>query len=57
MPTRWIRVVPASALADGRKAIRREAGVPEAFPADVLAEAEAPRAPRRLSASVSGSRS
>src|SRR4051794_9844001 len=41
MPTRWIRVVPASALADGLKAIRRDAGVPEAFPADVLAEAQA----------------
>src|SRR4051812_8153136 len=41
MPARWIRVVPASALAEGLKAIRREAGVPEAFPADVLAEAQA----------------
>ena len=41
MPSRWIRVVPASALADGLKALRREAGVPEAFPADVLAEAQA----------------
>ena len=40
MPSRWIRVVPATALADGLDEIRREAGVPEAFPADVLAEAE-----------------
>jgi exoribonuclease R len=41
MPARPIRVVPASALAEGLEAIRREAGVPEAFPPDVLAEAEA----------------
>src|SRR6478735_8182239 len=41
MPARWIRVVPASALAEGLKAIRREAGVPEAFPAEVIAEAAA----------------
>src|SRR3954452_11980471 len=41
MPTRRIRLVPASTLADGLKAIRREAGVPEAFAAAVLAEAEA----------------
>src|SRR5215218_5466607 len=41
MPARWIRVAPPSALAEGLEAIRREAGVPEAFPADVLAEAEA----------------
>lgn len=41
MPTRWIRVIPASALAEGLEALRREAGVPETFPADVLAEAEA----------------
>src|SRR3954471_22943226 len=41
MPTRWIRVAPASALAEGLEAIRRDAGVPELFPADVLAEAQA----------------
>src|SRR3954469_6366145 len=41
MPTRWIRVAPASALAEGLEAIRHEAGVPERFPADVLAEAQA----------------
>ena len=40
MPARWIRVVPASALAEGLKAIRREAAVPEAFPSAALAEAE-----------------
>src|SRR3954468_3767134 len=45
MPSRRIRLVPASALAEGLKAIRREAGVPEAFPADVLAEAEAAASP------------
>src|SRR4051812_11227885 len=47
MPARWIRVVPATALEDGLQAIRREAGVPEAFPADVLAEAQAAHAPER----------
>jgi hypothetical protein len=41
VPSRWIRVVPASAPADGLEALRREAGVPEAFLADVLAEAQA----------------
>jgi exoribonuclease R len=41
MPARRLRVVPASVLADGLAAIRREAGVPEAFPPEVLAEAEA----------------
>jgi exoribonuclease R len=41
MPARWIRVAPPSALAEGLDAIRREAGVPEAFAPDVLAEAEA----------------
>jgi exoribonuclease R len=40
MPARWIRVVPASALAEGLQSIRREAGVPEAFPPDALAEAQ-----------------
>src|SRR3954471_14138211 len=41
MPTRWIRVAPVSALAEGLGTIRHEAGVPEHFPADVLAEAQA----------------
>ena len=41
MPARWISVVPATALREGLDAIRREAGVPERFPDDVLAEAEA----------------
>jgi len=41
MPARWIRVVPATALAEGLNAIRREAGVPDAFPPAVLAEAKA----------------
>jgi exoribonuclease R len=39
--TRWLRVVPASALAEGLAAIRAELKVPGAFPAEVLAEAEA----------------
>jgi len=37
---RSIRVVPATALKEGLEAIRRETGVPDGFPADVLAEAE-----------------
>ena len=41
MPARRIRVAPAAALREGFEAIRREAGVPQAFPADVQAEAEA----------------
>src|SRR3954451_10012613 len=41
MPSRWIRVVPAGALRDGFREIRREAGVPEGFARDVRAEAEA----------------
>ena len=41
MPSRWIRVVPASALRAGFRAIRREADVPEQFPPEVQAEAEA----------------
>src|SRR3954453_23914133 len=45
MPSRWIRVVPASALRDGFRAIRGEAGVPDRFAPDVAAEAEA-AAPR-----------
>ena len=40
MLTRWLRVVPASALADGLAAIRAELSVPAAFPDEVLAEAE-----------------
>lgn len=41
MPARRIQVVPAQELREGFAAIRREAGVPETFPADVQAEAEA----------------
>ena len=41
MPARRIRVAPAAALREGFEAIRREAGVPQAFAADVQAEAEA----------------
>jgi exoribonuclease R len=40
MSARRIRVDPAQAMRDGFDAVRREAGVPEAFPADVQAEAE-----------------
>ena len=47
MPPRAISVVPAAALREGLEAIRREAGVPERFPDDVLAEAEAARAEPR----------
>jgi exoribonuclease R len=42
---RRIRVAPAEALREGFEAIRREAGVPEAFPPDVAAEAAAARPP------------
>src|SRR4051794_2214326 len=41
MPARRIRVVPAAAMRDGFEAVRREAGVPDAFPAAVRAEAAA----------------
>jgi exoribonuclease R len=41
MPARWIRVDPAAALRNGFEAIRREAGVPQAFAADAQAEAAA----------------
>ena len=41
VPGLRVRVVPADALAEGVAQIEREAGVPEAFPADVLAEAQA----------------
>ena len=41
MPTRRIRVVPATALREGLDAIHREADVPEDFPPDVHAEAVA----------------
>src|SRR4051812_20053948 len=41
MPARRIRVDPATAMRDGFAAIRREAGVPDVFAADVEAEAVA----------------
>jgi len=41
MPARRIRVVPAAALRDDFEDVRREAGVPDAFPAAAQAEAEA----------------
>src|SRR3954470_17139924 len=41
MPARRIRVSPAAAMRDGFAAIRREAGLPAAFPEAVEAEAEA----------------
>ena len=41
MPARRIRVDPATAMREGFEAVRREAGVPEAFPPEVQAEAEA----------------
>src|SRR3954454_10516846 len=47
MPSRWIRVVPAGALRDGFRAIRREADVPEGFAPDVEAEADAVAAAAR----------
>src|SRR4029450_9513013 len=40
MPNRRIRVDPATELRDGFDAVRREAHVPETFPADVQREAE-----------------
>ena len=39
MPARRIRVAPADVMREGFEAIRREGGVPEAFPAEVQAEA------------------
>src|SRR4051812_27685067 len=48
MPARRIRLLPSTALADGVAAIRREAGVPDAYPA--AAEAEAQVAAGRSSA-------
>jgi exoribonuclease R len=41
MPSRRIRVAPATALQEGLDAIRREADVPADFPPDAHAEAEA----------------
>src|SRR3954452_2376599 len=41
MPRRRLRFTPADAVPAGLEAIRREAGVPDAFPAPVEAEAEA----------------
>jgi exoribonuclease R len=41
VPARRVRVDPVRALRDGFEAIRDEAGVPDAFPPEVLAEAEA----------------
>ena len=41
MPSRRVRVDPATALSEGFDAIRREAGAPEAFGAAAQAEAEA----------------
>ena len=41
MPARRIRVAPADALRRGFDAVRREAGVPEEFPPEVVAEAHA----------------
>jgi len=40
MPNRRIRVDPATEMCEGFDAVRREARVPEAFPADVEREAE-----------------
>lgn len=40
MPARWIRIDPAERMADGLRAIRAEAGVPESFPPDVVRAAE-----------------
>jgi exoribonuclease R len=40
MPARRIRIDPATAMLEGFAAIRREAGVPAGFPAEVEAEAE-----------------
>jgi exoribonuclease R len=41
MPSRRIRVAPASAIREGFEAIRREAEIPAGFPAQVEAEARA----------------
>lgn len=41
MPERPIRIDPAAAMRDGLVAIRHEAGVPDAFPAEAEAEAAA----------------
>ena len=41
MPARRIRVDPATEMREGFEAVRREAKVPEAFPPEVEAEAEA----------------
>jgi exoribonuclease R len=41
VPARRIRVDPVAAIRAGFEAVRREAGVPEGFAPDVLAEAEA----------------
>ena len=43
---RRVSVVPATALREGLDAIRREVGVPERFPDDVVAEAAAARPPQ-----------
>jgi exoribonuclease R len=40
MPARRIRVAPAEVMRDGFEAVRREANVPSAFPAQVEAEAQ-----------------
>jgi exoribonuclease R len=40
MPARRIRVAPAEAMREGFEAVRREARVPPAFPAEVEAEAQ-----------------
>jgi exoribonuclease R len=53
MPRRPIRVARADALHDGFEAIRHEAGVPDAFPADAEARAQAAAAaPREARARV-----
>jgi exoribonuclease R len=49
MPARRISVTPAEVMREGFEAVRREAGVPEAFGADVEAEA------RRAAAGAAGS--
>ena len=50
MPARWISVSPAEAMREGFEAVRRDAGVPEAFRAE--AEAEAQRAAQRTAAAA-----
>ncbi|HEX8085646.1 MAG TPA: RNB domain-containing ribonuclease [Solirubrobacteraceae bacterium] len=52
MSARWIRVDPAAAMRDGFDAIRREAGVPEAFAAE--AEEEARRAAEEVRTDAGG---